>query len=62
MLDKVYYNGELIKPLSDKPSKQRQWWLLNNHPCFTGKCTRCGYQFPRFSDNWNCPECGCEHD
>ncbi|MBF2057571.1 MAG: hypothetical protein IGQ45_10220 [Cyanobacterium sp. T60_A2020_053] len=58
----VYYGGKLIKPVSDKPSKKRQWWLLENHPCFTGKCIHYGYQFPRFSDSWNCFECSCFYD
>ena len=63
MLNKVYYNAEMIKRVSNKPSKDRQWWLLDNHPCFTGKCSRCGYQFsPSNQNNWNCPECGCVYD
>ena len=61
--DQVYYGGELIEPIKDKPSKDRQLWLLDNHPCFTGKCARCGYQFsPSNQNNWTCPECGCSHE
>ena len=57
----TYYNGELIKLPEHKPSQVEQLWLLENHPCFTGQCSRCGYSFPAHSRNWDCPECGCEH-
>ena len=57
----TYYNGELIKLPENKPSQIEQLWLLNNHPCFTGQCNRCGYHFPAHSRSWNCPECGCVH-
>ncbi|WP_330203579.1 hypothetical protein [Cyanobacterium sp. Dongsha4] len=53
----VYYDDELIK-LPDKPNKERQLWLLDNHPAFTGVCGNCGYHYPSQSTSWDCPECG----
>ena len=58
----VYYDDELIKLPEYKPDPERQLWLLNNHPAFTGSCGNCGYEYPRNPLSWNCPECGAEYD
>ncbi len=50
---------------SNKPDKNRQLWLLDNHPIFTGICSNCGYNYGNLkvldvdkkSSHWNCPEC-----
>ena len=52
--------------VENKPSKEKQLWLLNNHPIFTGKCANCGYDYGNYkvldidvkSSHWDCPECG----
>lgn len=55
-----YYNDELIlhKP---RLTREQQWWLLDNHPLFTGRCPQCDRQFD-FNNppavHWDCPECG----
>jgi hypothetical protein len=58
----VYYNDGLSKLPEDKPDPERQLWLLNNHPAFTGGCTNCGYEYPRKPLSWDCPQCGTEYD
>jgi hypothetical protein len=55
----TYYNGELIKLPENKPSQELQLWLLDHHPCFTGHCPECGYEFTeRLPEYWDCPNCG----
>lgn len=57
----VYYDEELIK-LPDKPNRERQLWLWDNHPAFTGICGNCGYHYPLHPTSWHCPECATEYD
>ena len=55
---------------SKKLSQQRQLWLLDNHPYFTGVCSNCGYDYGNYkildidekSSHWNCPECGLSYE
>ena len=58
----VYWDGELIKLPENKPSKEQQLWLLDNHPAFTGSCRNCGYEYPRNPLSWDCPECNASYD
>lgn len=57
----TYYDGELIKLADNKPTRERQLWLLDNHPAFTGNCVNCGYQYPLQKSTWDCPECGTQY-
>jgi predicted RNA-binding Zn-ribbon protein involved in translation (DUF1610 family) len=67
--DRSLLKYKSISP-SNKSSKSRQLWLLENHPSFTGKCNNCGYDYGNYkvldidekSSHWNCPECGMNHD
>ncbi len=54
----TYYDGELIK-LPERKSKELQLWILEHHPCFTGRCPECGYEYnQRLEEYWDCPSCG----
>ena len=58
----TYYNGELIKLPEKKLTQTQQFWVLENHPLFTGFCRECGYEFPKNPQNWDCPECGWSYE
>jgi hypothetical protein len=58
-------------PPKNKPDKQRQLWLLDNHPAFTGICPNCGFEYEQSllildvdnkSHHWNCPQCGVSYE
>lgn len=56
-----YYAGELIlhKP---RLTREQQWWLIDNHPMFTGRCPLCGHQFDLNNPpavHWDCPNQNC---
>ena len=55
----TYYNGELILQ-PKKKTREKQLWLLDNHPLFTGICPQCGTFFERNYQarvHWDCA-CG----
>ena len=58
----IYLEDKLIRLSEDKPDKERQLWLLDNHPAFTGSCRNCGYEYPRKPLSWDCPQCGTTYD
>ncbi len=57
-----------VKTPKKKLTKEKQLWLLNNHPMFTGKCSNCGYDYgnkvldiDEKNNHWDCPECGVKY-
>jgi transposase-like protein len=68
--ERLYYGNHLVNNVQNKPEREKQLWLLNNHPIFTGVCPNCGYDYGTLkildidekSQHWNCPSCGLTYD
>lgn len=65
VIERTYYNGEEIRQLPQRWTREQQLWLIDNHPMFTGLCPSCGAEFERDYTSrvhWDCPECGWKDD